>query len=137
MTTLLTYGTFDLFHIGHVNLLSRFSQLADEVIVGCSTDEFNALKGKTCIMPFEDRAEILRSCRFVSHVFAENNWEQKRSDVVHFNADIFAMGADWQGKFDDLADLCDVVYLNRTEGVSTTKLKSRVLQRAPLHQAAG
>ncbi|WP_293445239.1 adenylyltransferase/cytidyltransferase family protein [Planktotalea sp.] len=131
MTTLLTYGAFDLFHIGHVKLLSRFAEMADEVIVGCSSDEFNALKGKTCIMPYEDRANILRACRFVSHVFAEHNWGQKRSDVIEFNADMFAMGADWEGKFDELSDLCDVVYLSHTEGVSTTKLKRRVLHRTP------
>lgn len=131
MTTLLTFGTFDLFYIGHVNRLSRFAEMADEVIVGCSSDEFNALKGKICIMPYEDRANILRSCRFVSHVFAEHNWEQKRSAVIEFNADMFAMGADWEGKFDELSDLCDVVYLSHTEGVSTTKLKRRVLHRTP------
>ena len=98
------------------------------MIVGCSSDEFNALKGKTCIMPHEHCASILRSCRFVSHVFAEHNWEQKRSDVIEFDADMFAMGADWQGAFDELSDLCDVVYLSRTEGVSTTRLKCCVLQ---------
>ena len=128
MTTLLTYWTFVLFHIGHVNLLFRFAEMADEVIVGSSSDEFNALKGKTCIMPYEDRANIPRSCRFVSHVFAEHNWEQKQSDVIEFNADMFAMGTDWEGKFDELSDLCDVVYLGCTEGVSTTRLKCCILQ---------
>ena len=98
------------------------------MIVGCSADEFNALKGKTCIMPYEHCASILRSCRFVSHVSAEHNWEQKRSDVIEFDADMFAMGADWQGAFDELSDLCDVVHLSRTEGVSRTRLKCCVLQ---------
>lgn len=125
--TVLTYGTFDLFHAGHVRLLRRLAGLGGRLIVGCSTDGFNALKGKSCIMPYEARAEILRACRYVDHVIPEECWEQKRGDVVRHGADIFAMGSDWTGKFDDLADLCRVVYLPRTENISTTEIKHLVL----------
>lgn len=128
--TVLTYGTFDLFHIGHVRLLRRLSEMGDRLIVGCSTDEFNAIKGKTCVMPYEERAEILRACSYVTDVIPENEWAQKRGDVVTYKADIFAMGDDWEGKFDDLADLCEVVYLPRTEEISTTDLKKRVQKQS-------
>jgi len=124
--TVLTYGTFDLFHIGHVRLLRRLSEMGDRLIVACSTDEFNAIKGKTCVMPYAERAEVLRACNYVSEVIAENDWAQKRADIQEHDVDIFAMGDDWAGKFDDLADLCEVVYLPRTENVSTTDLKKRV-----------
>ena len=124
--TVLTYGTFDLFHIGHVRLLRRLSEMGDRLIVGCSTDEFNAIKGKACVMPFEERAEILRACSYVTEVIPENDWAQKRADIQALAVDIFAMGDDWAGKFDDLADLCEVIYLPRTEDVSTTDLKKRV-----------
>ncbi|MCF3595525.1 adenylyltransferase/cytidyltransferase family protein [Rhodobacteraceae bacterium LMO-12] len=134
--TVLTYGTFDLFHIGHVRLLRRLSEMGDRLIVGCSTDEFNAIKGKTCVMPYEERAEILRACSYVSQVIPENDWAQKRSDVQTYGADIFAMGDDWQGKFDDLADLCEVVYLPRTESISTTDLKKRVYMQNPEAESA-
>lgn len=128
--TVITYGTFDLFHAGHVRLLERLALLGDRLIVGCSTDAFNASKGKACIMPFEARAEILRACRYVDLVIPETCWAQKRGDVVAHGADIFAMGSDWTGRFDDLGDLCRVVYLPRTEDVSTTELKARVLAHA-------
>ena len=91
-TTVLTYGTFDLFHHGHVRLLQRLSQLGDELIVGCSTDEFNAVKGKRCVMPYGQRREILEACRYVARVIPEENWAQKRSDIVNYNVSIFAMG---------------------------------------------
>lgn len=119
----LTYGTFDLFHIGHVRLLERLADLGDALFVGCSTDDFNALKGKKAIFSYEDRRDILMSTRFVTRVFPETTWAQKRLDVVRYRADIFAMGDDWQGKFDDLSDLCDVVYLPRTAGISSTDVK--------------
>ncbi len=121
--TLVTYGTFDLFHVGHTRLLSRLSDLAERVVVGCSADEFNAIKGKHAIVPYEQRVEMLQSCRFVADVFAEKDWAQKRDDIVRFQADAFAMGDDWRGKFDDLSDLCDVVYLARTKEISTTVIK--------------
>ncbi|MBV7379134.1 adenylyltransferase/cytidyltransferase family protein [Maritimibacter dapengensis] len=121
--TLITYGTFDMFHIGHVNLLRRMSDIADHVVVGVSTDEFNAEKGKKTIIPYEDRIEILRACRYVDGAFAETCWEQKPDDIRREGADVFAMGDDWAGKFDDLRAFCDVLYLPRTPGVSTTMLK--------------
>ncbi|MBM2292726.1 adenylyltransferase/cytidyltransferase family protein [Sulfitobacter pseudonitzschiae] len=128
-TTVLTYGTFDLFHHGHVRLLQRLSQLGDELIVGCSTDEFNAVKGKRCVMPYGQRREILEACRYVARVIPEENWAQKRSDIVNYNVSIFAMGDDWTGHFDDLGDLTRVIYLPRTQDVSTTELKERIQQR--------
>ena len=126
MTTVITYGTFDLFHIGHVNLLRRLRALGDRLVVGCSTDEFNALKGKKTVMPYEHRAQILAALRYVDAVFPEANWEQKRDDILRERADIFAMGEDWAGRFDDLGDMCEVVYLPRTRDVSTTEVKQWV-----------
>jgi glycerol-3-phosphate cytidylyltransferase len=119
----LTYGTFDLFHVGHVRLLRRLADLGSKVIVGCSTDAFNKVKNKKCVMPFAERAEILAACRYVDHVFPEENWAQKMEDIRRFSVDIFAMGSDWAGQFDTLQDLCEVLYLPRTDGVSTTELK--------------
>jgi glycerol-3-phosphate cytidylyltransferase len=123
MTTVITYGTFDLFHIGHVNLLRRLRELGDRLVVGCSTDEFNAIKGKQSIMPYEHRAGILRAMRYVDSVFPEAAWEQKRADIAREGAQIFAMGDDWVGKFDDLGDVCDVVYLPRTREISSTDIR--------------
>ncbi len=121
--TVITYGTFDLFHIGHLNLLRRLRGLGGRLIVGLSTDSFNALKGKKTIISYQDRAEIISALKFVDSVFPEESWEQKREDIVRFGADIFAMGDDWKGRFDDLSDLCDVIYLPRTRDVSTTEIK--------------
>jgi glycerol-3-phosphate cytidylyltransferase len=126
MTTVITYGTFDLFHIGHVRLLRRLRDLGDRLVVGCSTDEFNALKGKKSLIPYCHRVDVLRSCRYVDEVFAENDWDQKRRDIQHFDAHIFAMGDDWVGKFDSLSDLCQVVYLPRTENISSTEIRQVV-----------
>ncbi len=119
----LTYGTFDLFHIGHSRLLQRISELADRVVVGLSSDEFNHIKGKKCVIPYHEREEILRASRFVSEVFPENSWEQKPDDIRRLGADLFVMGDDWMGKFDDLSAYCDVIYFSRTDGISTTHLK--------------
>ncbi|MFD1343272.1 adenylyltransferase/cytidyltransferase family protein [Litorisediminicola beolgyonensis] len=124
--TVLTYGTFDLFHVGHVRLLRRLADLGDRLVVGCSTDAFNRAKGKSSAMPYEDRAEILAACRYVDQVIPEDSWEQKRRDIEAHGISIFAMGDDWAGKFDDLADLCQVVYLPRTENISTTDLRQLV-----------
>ena len=110
MKTVLTYGTFDLFHIGHLNILKRARELGDKLIVAVSTDEFNATKGKTTLMPFEHRVELVRSVRFVDEVIAESNWEQKINDVQQHKVDVFVMGSDWQGKFDFLKPYCEVVY---------------------------
>ena len=123
MKVVITYGTFDLFHVGHIRLLKRLSALGDKLIVGISSDEFNALKGKKSFFSYEERAEIIESCKYVSAVFPEHNWQQKKDDIIKYNADIFAMGDDWAGKFDDLKDVCSVVYLPRTEDISTTAIK--------------
>lgn len=121
--TVITYGTFDMFHIGHLNLLRRLSELGDHLLVAVSTDEFNAGKGKRTLIPFEQRAEIVRNIRYVDEVIPESSWEQKLEDVKHYNVSTFAIGDDWIGKFDFLSPYCEVVYLPRTEGVSTTELK--------------
>lgn len=126
MKTVLTYGTFDLFHIGHLNLLKRARALGDKLIVAVSTDEFNAGKGKTTLMPFEHRVELLRSVRFVDEVIAETCWEQKITDVQRLGVDVFVIGDDWQGKFDFLQEFCEVVYLPRTDNISSTDLKKAI-----------
>lgn len=126
--TIITYGTFDLFHIGHVKLLERISSLCNNIIVGVSTDEFNQAKGKTSVIPYEQRAEIVRSCRYVTKVIPEETWEQKSDDVSQYKVDAFAIGDDWKGKFDFLKDQCDVIYLPRTPEISTTKLKQTLSQ---------
>lgn len=126
----LTYGTFDLFHYGHVRLLQRLAAMGSELIVGCSTDEFNALKGKKSVMSFEQRRTILESCRYVSRVIPEETWDQKRTDIVNYNVSVFAMGDDWVGAFDDLSDIAQVVYLPRTRDVSTTELRSKIGEAA-------
>ena len=120
----LTYGTFDLLHYGHVEILRRASLLGDKLIVGLSTDEFNKVKGKNCVLSFEKRKELLLSLDYVHKVIPEDNWEQKINDVKNEDVDIFVMGSDWKGKFDELNKLCKVVYFERTKGISTTKLKS-------------
>lgn len=122
----ITYGTYDLFHIGHLRLLKRIANLADELYVAVSSDEFNALKGKKCIVPFENRKEIVESLRMVTKVIREDNWEQKVNDVQKYGCDLFVMGSDWTGKFDFLKDYCEVIYLPRTEGVSTTEIKEEI-----------
>jgi glycerol-3-phosphate cytidylyltransferase len=126
--TALTYGTFDLFHVGHVRLFQRIKQHSDFLIVAVSTDEFNAVKGKQSVMPFADRLELVRACRWVDLAIAEQNWQQKEQDIVVYGADLFVMGDDWQGRFDELKALCDVMYLPRTEGVSSTLLKTDVVK---------
>ncbi|QWF15857.1 adenylyltransferase/cytidyltransferase family protein [Lysobacter capsici] len=123
MRTVITYGTFDLLHVGHVNLLSRLRALGDRLIVGCSTDEFNEIKGKRTIYPYAQRVRILNAVRFVDKVIAEQCWEQKRDDVVREGAAVFAIGDDWAGRFDDLEDVCEVIYVPRTADVSTTEIR--------------
>jgi glycerol-3-phosphate cytidylyltransferase len=124
MKTVITYGTFDIFHVGHVRLLSRARELGDRLVVGVSSDEFNALKGKRSIFTYAERAEIVGSMRFVDSVFPEHGWDQKRTDMQKYDASVFVMGGDWEGKFDELKDDVEVVYLPRTPSVSTTEVKS-------------
>ncbi|MBJ6137357.1 MULTISPECIES: adenylyltransferase/cytidyltransferase family protein [Marinobacter] len=126
--TVITYGTFDMFHIGHLKLLRRLSEMGDKVIVAVSTDEFNELKGKKTLIPYDQRAAIVGAIDCVDMVIPEGSWEQKLSDVKEHGVDIFAIGEDWKGKFDFLEDLCEVVYLPRTRNISTTDLK-RSLKR--------
>lgn len=122
----LTYGTFDMFHIGHLNLLNRLKSLGDKLIVAVSTDEFNSIKGKKTLIPFEQRALIVQNIKCVDMVISEENWEQKIDDIKKYNVDIFAMGDDWQGKFDFLKNHCEVIYLPRTQNISTTELKKEL-----------
>jgi glycerol-3-phosphate cytidylyltransferase len=119
----LTYGTFDLFHYGHVRLLQRARSLGTTLGVGLSTEEFNALKGKKAFMSYQERESLLMSCRFVDFVFPENNWEQKADDIGAHKAGVLVMGDDWQGKFDHFGHLCRVVYLERTPIISSTLLR--------------
>lgn len=135
MKTVLTYGTFDLFHIGHLRLLERLKRLGDCLIVGVSTDEFNALKNKKSAVSFSDRCEIVQSIRCVDHVIPEHSWAQKTADIMRLQVDIFGMGDDWLGRFDHLRSLCDVVYLPRTEGVSSTMIKHSI-SRFPVPNAS-
>lgn len=124
MKKVLTYGTFDLFHIGHLNLLKRAKALGDYLIVAVSSDEFNAIKGKKCTIPDYERMAIVEAIKYVDEVIPENNWEQKIDDVKKYDIDVFVMGSDWEGKFDFLKDYCEVVYLPRTQGISTTEIKA-------------
>ncbi|WP_374764533.1 adenylyltransferase/cytidyltransferase family protein [Yunchengibacter salinarum] len=126
MTTVITYGTFDLFHVGHVRLLERARGFGDRLVVGLSTDAFNETKGKTTLMPYAHRAAILESCRHVDRVIPEESWDQKRRDIQAFGVDVFVMGDDWRGRFDDLGDLCRVEYLPRTRDVSSSQLKQAI-----------
>ncbi|HJC03644.1 MAG TPA: glycerol-3-phosphate cytidylyltransferase [Candidatus Ligilactobacillus avistercoris] len=124
MKRVLTYGTFDLLHRGHVRLLERAAALGDELIVGLSTDEFNRIKGKHAYMSYADREYILKAIRYVDRVIPEQSWDQKVADVQRYHIDTFVMGDDWQGKFDFLKDYCEVIYLPRTQDISTTKIKT-------------
>jgi len=126
MKRVLTYGTFDLFHIGHLNLLRRAKELGDYLIVGVSTDEFNELKGKISIIPYKERQEIIRAIKYVDEVIAENSWDQKIEDIQKYNIDILVMGEDWRGRFDHLSQYCEVVYLPRTKNISSTELKNKM-----------
>lgn len=126
MKKVITYGTFDLLHVGHINLLRRARELGDYLVVALSSDEFNAIKNKKAYHPYEDREVILRSIRYVDDVIPEYTWDQKIKDVVDNDIDIFVMGDDWEGKFDFLKEYCQVVYLPRTEGISTTKIKEEL-----------
>lgn len=129
MRTVLTYGTFDVLHIGHINLLRRARELGDRLIVGLSTDEFNAKKHKSSLLDFENRRATLEAIRYVDLVIPEHAWEQKVDDVKRHGVDIFVMGDDWAGKFDFLKELCEVRYLARTADISSTSVKRTLLRR--------
>lgn len=119
----MTYGTFDLLHWGHIYILERAKKLGDHLTVALSTDEFNQIKHKDAYYPYEHRKYILESIKYVDKVIPENSWEQKIEDIIRENIDIFVMGDDWKGEFDFLKDYCEVVYLERTKNISTTKIK--------------
>lgn len=123
MKKVITYGTFDLLHTGHINILRRAKKYGDYLIVAISSDEFNAIKGKKAYYSFEQRKLILEAIRYVDEVIPEHTWEQKVEDVKKHNVDVFVMGDDWTGKFDFLKEHCEVIYLPRTVGISTTKIK--------------
>ncbi len=123
MKRVITYGTYDVLHYGHINLLKRAKALGDYLIVVLSSDEFNAIKNKKSYYTYEQRKKILEACRYVDLVIPEYNWDQKIDDVQKYQADIFVMGDDWEGKFDFLKDYCEVIYLPRTPKVSSTQTK--------------
>ncbi len=124
MKRVITYGTFDLLHYGHINILKRAKELGDYLVVVVSTDEFNwNEKQKKCYFSYEERKAMVEAIRYVDLVIPETCWDQKRRDVVEYKIDTFVMGDDWKGKFDFLSDLCEVVYLPRTPEISTTKIK--------------
>lgn len=126
MKYVITYGTFDLLHYGHINLLRRAKELGDYLIVALSSDEFNWIeKHKKCYFTYEQRKSLLEAIRYVDLVIPENNWEQKRTDVHQYHVDAFVMGDDWEGKFDFLKEEgVDVIYLPRTPEISTTQIKN-------------
>lgn len=126
MKRILTYGTFDLLHYGHIRLLKRAKELGDYLIVCLSTDEFNQIKGKKSYHDYDTRKKMLEAIRYVDLVVPEENWEQKINDVINYKIDIVVMGDDWAGsdKFDYLKEYCEVKFLDRTEGISTTKIKN-------------
>ncbi|MGX9720127.1 adenylyltransferase/cytidyltransferase family protein [Stenotrophomonas acidaminiphila] len=126
MTIVLTYGTFDLLHIGHVNLLRRARELGSTLVVGLSSDRFNAVKHKRATQSYSEREAVLRAIRYVDDVFPEDSWEQKADDIRRLGADVLVMGSDWRGHFDDLSRYCQVRYLPRTENISSSSIKASI-----------
>lgn len=129
MKKVITYGTFDLFHVGHLNLLKRAKALGDYLIVAVSSDDFNwNEKGKVCKIKDVDRMAIVEAIKYVDEVILEESWDQKPKDIQKYGVDVFVMGDDWKGKFDDLSQYCEVVYLPRTQGISSTMIKESLKQ---------
>lgn len=135
MKRILTYGTFDLLHYGHIRLLRRAKELGDYLIVALSTDEFDRIKGKKAYHNYETRKKMLEAIRYVDLVIPENNWDQKINDIKEYKIDIVVMGSDWSGsdKFDYLKQYCKLIYLDRTEGISTTKIKQDLGLQDPVN----
>lgn len=127
MKKVITYGTFDLLHYGHIKLLQRAKSLGDYLIVGLSSDEFNRLKGKVSVLSYEERKHLLASIKYVDEIIPENNWEQKIDDIKTKGISIFTIGDDWKGEFDFLYEYCEVKYLERTPEISSSGIKQRVL----------
>lgn len=126
MKKVITYGTFDLLHVGHINILRKAKAMGDYLTVAVSSDEFNEIKGKKAHYNLEHRIEIIKSIKYVDKVIVEHSWDQKIHDILHHDIDIFVMGDDWKGKFDYLKEYCEVVYLPRTKGVSSSKIKANI-----------
>ena len=126
MRRVITYGTFDLLHYGHINLLKRAKAQGDYLVVALSSDEFNADKGKKSYFTYDERKAMLEAIRYVDMVIPEECWEQKMTDVEKYEIDVFVMGDDWKGKFDFLSEKCEVVYLPRTPEISTTQIKNEL-----------
>ena len=126
MKKVITYGTFDMLHYGHVNLLRRARALGDYLIVALSSDSFNAIKNKQSFFHYEHRRQMLEAIRYVDLIIPENDWEQKQEDIIKHNVNIFVMGNDWEGTFDFLKDICEVVYQERTPEISTTRIKNHL-----------
>jgi len=126
MKTVITYGTFDILHIGHINLLKRAKELGDKLIVAISSDTFNEGKHKSSLLNYNNRKTVVEAIQYVDSVIPETNWEQKVTDIKKYNVDIFVMGDDWEGKFDFLKEYCEVVYLPRTDGISSTEIKTEL-----------
>jgi len=129
----ITYGSFDLLHYGHISLLRRAKSMGQYLVVGLSTESFSESKGKLCYFTYEEREQLLEAVRYVDLVIPETCWEQKIEDVKNYHIDVFVMGDDWKGEFDFLKDHCQVVYLPRTPEISTTEIKSSVDLRGPRH----
>lgn len=124
MKKIITYGTFDTFHFGHLELLSRASKLGDHLIVGLSSDQFNQTKNKKSKFDFKKRQSWLKQIKCVNQIISEENWQQKADDIIKYNIDTLVMGSDWTDKFDHLSNLCEIIYLPRTSGISTTLIKN-------------
>jgi len=133
----LTYGTYDLLHYGHIRILERAKKLGDYLIVGVSTDEFNSIKGKRSYYDYETRKMMLEAIKYVDEVIPENHWEQKKDDILKHNVDVLTMGSDWENdpRFEVLREFCDVIYLDRTNGISTTKIKKELKLQESLARA--
>ena len=126
MKRIITYGTFDLLHYGHINILKRAKEQGDYLIVGLSTNEFNNEKGKSCYFSYQDRKKLVESVRYVDLVIPEKSWDQKINDILDFKIDVFIIGDDWEGEFDYLKQYCEVIYLKRTPEISTSKIKKEL-----------
>ena len=124
MKTVLTYGTFDLLHYGHINFLKKAKSMGDVLIVGLCSDEFNSKKGKKSFYNFNIRKEMLSAIKYVDEIFMQDSFEQKADDIKKYNADILVSSEDWSGKYDYLKNMCEVIYLNRTPGISTSQIKN-------------
>jgi glycerol-3-phosphate cytidylyltransferase len=130
MRRVITYGTFDTLHHGHIRLLRRARALGDYLIVALSTDEFNLGKGKSALFSYEERKDDLEAIRYVDMVIPEHTWDQKTTDVADFKVDVFTIGDDWTGKFDFLKPQCEVVYLERTPLISSTQIRNQIIAQA-------